>query len=184
MSATPAALLERAAAGDQSAWDDLVRRFHPLVWRVARSHGLDSAAAADVTQTTWLRLVENLGRLREPERVSAWLVTTARREALRQVKAGARVVPVEDPGLDVATDPEDAPDHDLLVEDRDRVLHAAFGRLGSACRELLTVLNADPPLSYAEISEVLDRPVGSIGPTRARCLDKLRDLVPAGITWT
>src|SRR6476620_10431170 len=111
-------LVRDAADGDQAAWNQLVERFNGLVWSVARAHRLDSAAASDVVQTTWLRLVENLGRLQEPERVGAWLATTARRESLRTLRLSARQVPTEtellpDPGTDTPLDAA------LLANERD-----------------------------------------------------------------
>jgi RNA polymerase sigma factor (sigma-70 family) len=177
-----ARMVSAAAGGDNVAWEALVERFSGLVWSVARAHRLDDAAAADVAQTTWLRLVEHLGRLREPERVGAWLAATARHESLRTLRVAQRTVLTgEDiepgdsvpPGLDAA----------LLADERDTALWHAFGGLGARCQALLRALTADPAPSYEEISAALDMPIGSIGPTRARCLDKLRTLVePTGIT--
>jgi RNA polymerase sigma factor (sigma-70 family) len=166
-------LVRDAAGGDQVAWDRLVARFNGLVWSVARAHRLDSADASDVVQTTWLRLVENLGRLQDPERVGAWLATTARRECLRTLRLSARQVPTEtellpDPGTDAPLAAA------LLASERDRALWDAFSGLSERCRMLLRILVADPPPSYEEVGAVLDMPIGSIGPTRARCLERLR----------
>lgn len=169
-----APLVERAARGDADAWDSLVERFSGLVWSIARGYGLDAADAADVSQTCWLRLAENLDRLRDPERVGAWLATTARRESLVVVKRGRRQVPSgvlfddetagDDPGVDSG----------LLRDERAAALSRAFRELPSLCRTLLRVLLSDPAPSYAEVSDSLDMPIGSIGPRRARCLDRLR----------
>jgi RNA polymerase sigma factor (sigma-70 family) len=175
-------LVRDAADGDQAAWNRLVERFNGLVWSVARGHRLDSADASDVVQTTWLRLVENLGRLQEPERVGAWLATTARRESLRTLRVSARQVPTEtellpDPGTDVP------PAAELLASERDRALWTAFGGLSERCQVLLRLLVADPPPSYEDIGAALDMPIGSIGPTRQRCLERLRGLAEtAGVT--
>ena len=164
------------------AWDQLVERFNGLVWSVARAHRLDQADASDVVQTTWLRLVENLGRLQEPERVGAWLGTTARRECLRTLRMSARVVPTEaellpEPGTDAPVSAG------LLADERDRALWSAFGGLSERCQALLRLLVADPPPSYEDVGAALDMPIGSIGPTRQRCLDRLRGLaVTAGVT--
>jgi RNA polymerase sigma factor (sigma-70 family) len=177
-----AELVRAAAEGDRDAWDALVDRFNGLVWSVARSHRLSAVDASDVVQTTWLRLVEHLGRLQDPERVGAWLATTARREALRTLRHSARQMPTEDL-------PETAGDATLdaalLLEERDRALWQAFGALSERCQTLLRILVADPPPSYEEVSAALDMPIGSIGPTRQRCLERLRGLAEGeGVTST
>jgi RNA polymerase sigma factor (sigma-70 family) len=175
-------LVRAAAAGDQAAWDRLVERFNGLVWSVVRAHRLGGSDASDVVQTTWLRLVENLGRLQDPERVGAWLATTARRECLRTLRLSARAVPTEtellpDPGTDTPLDAA------LLTNERDRALWTAFGGLSERCQMLLRILVADPPPSYEVVGELLDMPIGSIGPTRQRCLERLRGLAEtAGVT--
>jgi RNA polymerase sigma factor (sigma-70 family) len=175
-------LVRAAAGGDQAAWNRLVERFNGLVWSVVRAHRLAGADASDVVQTTWLRLVENLDRLQDPERVGAWLATTARRECLRTLRLSARHVPTEtdllpDPGTDTPLDAT------LLANERDRALWTAFGGLSERCQMLLRILVADPPPSYEEVGEVLDMPIGSIGPTRQRCLERLRGLAEtAGVT--
>jgi RNA polymerase sigma factor (sigma-70 family) len=173
------ALVGAAAAGDQAAWNALVARFDGLVWSVARAHRLSRADAGDVVQTTWLRLVEHLHRLDDPERVGGWLATTARRESLKALRRAARQVPSAPDELPVvATDA--ALDAGLLAHERDAALWHAFSGLDTDCQALLRLLVADPPPSYQEISEALDRPIGSIGPTRARCLEKLRQRAAAG----
>jgi RNA polymerase sigma factor (sigma-70 family) len=140
------------------------------------------ADASDVVQTTWLRLVEHLGRLQEPERVGAWLATTARREALRALRHSSRQVPTEElPETPTETHLGAA----LLEAERDRALWQAFGGLSERCQTLLRILVTDPPPSYEEISAALDMPIGSIGPTRARCLERLRGLAEGeGVTAT
>lgn len=169
------ALLERAAAGDQQAWNALVDAYSGLVWAVARSHRLGSADAADVFQATWLRLVEHLGAIREPDRLGSWLATTARREALAVLRRAGRDLPVGDlTTLEPRDTVGDAPDHDLLRRERDRALWQAVRELPAQCQAVLRLLLLDPPPSYAEVSAALDIPIGSIGPTRARCLDHLR----------
>jgi RNA polymerase sigma factor (sigma-70 family) len=178
-------LLSAAGAGDQRAFDELVARFGRLVWSVARSFRLDDAAAADVSQTTWLRFVEQLHAIRDPERVGAWLATTARREALATLRRNGRAVPS---GLDGGDgDAPDvllpAPDQRLLDGERDRGLWSCFAQLSARCQALLRVLTADPPPTYEEVAAALDMPVGSIGPTRGRCLDRLSGfLEEAGIS--
>lgn len=187
-----ASLLRAAASGDATAWTALVRRFSGLVWSVARGHGLASADAEDVFQTTWLRLTQHLSGIKEPERVGAWLAVTARNESLRLLRVGARTAPTSDLETPlarlVATEPspEDvALEAEAAQRDRERLrqLWAAFGDLSERCRRLLRAVAATPPLSYAEIAGIFGMPIGSIGPTRARCLRRLRELMAdRGIT--
>jgi RNA polymerase sigma factor (sigma-70 family) len=176
-------LVARARAGDQQAWVGLTDRFTNLLWSVARSMRLSRADAADVVQTTWLRLVERLDSLREPEHVGAWLVTTARRECLATQRRGARVrMDLPDSWAEEVPAPGDPLDEALLREERDAALWKAFSALTARCQSLLRVLMADPPPSYDEVSGALDMPVGSIGPTRQRCLRSLREIMAAGTT--
>jgi RNA polymerase sigma factor (sigma-70 family) len=165
-----------AASGDSRAWDRLVERFSGLVWSVARSHRLSDADAADVSQTTWLRLAEHLHRLRQPERVGGWLATTARNEALRTLRRSARLVPVDDDFDLLAGELGPEVDRRLLDQERDAALWGAFRALAQPCQRLLHTLMADPAPSYADVSAALDMPVGSIGPRRARCLERLRTM--------
>jgi RNA polymerase sigma factor (sigma-70 family) len=174
---TTAELFAGVRAGDQAAWDALVERFSSLLWGVARGHRLDTATAADVVQTTWLKLVENLDRIREPAALPGWLSTTARRECLRVLRIDDRVQPVDTDDLVTVVAEVDPVDTGLLTSERDRWLWAAFERLGDRCRQLLRVLMADPPPAYDAVAEALQMPIGSIGPTRGRCLNKLRDIL-------
>ncbi len=170
-------LVSAAAAGDRAAWYQIVERYLPLVWTVARRCGLAPADADDVSQTTLLRLFEHVGSLRAPERVGAWLAVTARHESLRVLRLASRQVPVgawdelEEPPSDA-----DAPQVDLrlLTAERDAELWRAFARLKPPCQLLLRALMADPAPRYNEVAATLDMPIGSIGPTRRRCLDCLR----------
>ncbi|MEH1101938.1 RNA polymerase sigma factor [Micromonospora sp. CPCC 205561] len=175
-------LVAAASSGDESAWSELVRRYTPLVVTVIRSYGLDRVDAADVNQTVWLRVVEQLGRLREPDALPAWLITTTRRECYRLLRLGRRTQPF-DPyddsagghgGAFLLADPA-TPDEDLLRAERRQALREAFAQLPPRCRELLALLVADPPVSYREVGARLGMPVGSVGPTQARCLSKLRN---------
>lgn len=172
------ALVEQAVSGDSNAWDGLVDRFAGLVWSIARSHGLGASDAADVSQTTWLRLAEHLHTLHDPARVGSWLATTARREALRVAKLGVREVLV-DPwsALDAYPSGDAELDSALVVRDRDLVIQEALTLLPDRCRQLLLALAGDPPASYDDVVRRFGMPVGSIGPTRARCLEKLRALI-------
>lgn len=177
----PSGSLAAAGKGDQRAWDAIVTAYSGLVWAVARGHRLTSADAADVYQATWLRLVEHLGDIRDPGRLGSWLATTARREALALLRR-RRDVPMADPELlpAVAADAGDPVDGNLLRGEERRALWQAFHRLSDSCQRLLRLVFADPPLTYAEVSAALDIPVGSIGPSRARCLAHLRALLPRG----
>lgn len=169
-----ARLVREARDGDRASWDELVARHTPTLWAVARSFRLDSAAAADVVQTTWLRLVENLASVREPERIGSWLATTARRECLAVLRHTGRQVPTDGDDLD-RVDPVAEPlDAGLLRAERDAQLWTAFATMPQRCRRLLRVLSADPPPSYGQVAAALDMPIGSIGPTRGRCLNRLR----------
>lgn len=170
-----AQLLERAAAGSQDAWNEIVRRYERLVWSVARAHRLDAADAADAVQTTWLRLVEHLGAVHEPDRLGAWLATTARRESLRLVGRRRREQGQGD-DEQLATLPDAAVDVEasLLSSERDATLLRALRRLDDRCQRLLRVLSASPPPRYDTVAEAFGMPIGSIGPTRGRCLQRLR----------
>jgi RNA polymerase sigma factor (sigma-70 family) len=174
-------LVAAAAAGDREAWNALVERYAGLVWSVTRSWRLDDADAGDAFQNTWMRLLERIGGLRDPERLGGWLATTAARECGALRRRGARELPVaETPELAE----EDRIADGLLTAERDSALWRAFGTLGEPCQALLRLLVAEPPLSYEEVRETLGLPsIGSIGPTRGRCLDQLRRRIEAfGIT--
>jgi RNA polymerase sigma factor (sigma-70 family) len=152
-----------------------VERYSGLVWSVARGHRLGDADASDVAQTVWLRLVESLPRLREPAAVGGWLATTARNESLRLLRRSGREVVEADLGLD-GTPADDAYSPEAVLEARERrdLVRHALDRLSLRCQTLLRALAYSSDNSYADISAALDMPVGSIGPTRGRCLDRLR----------
>jgi RNA polymerase sigma factor (sigma-70 family) len=175
--------LREAGEGDPAAWDALIERFGALVWSVARAHRLSPVDAADVSQTTWLRLVEHLGAIQQPERLGAWLATTARRECLAVIRRRSRQVLVDDDFelVEGALD-EPAPDGPLLWAEERSALAGAFGRLAERCQRLLRLLMVDPPPPYEEVAVALGMPMGSIGPTRARCLQRLkRELKTSGL---
>ena len=177
-----AELVSRSRNGDAAAWQSLTDRYTNLLWSVARSLRMNDADAADAVQTTWLRLVENLDDIREPERLGSWLATTVRRECfdIRRRSARLRLGDPEDPvGWDPLVEAADPLDYALLRDERDAALWRAYGGLRPACQRLLRVLMADPAPTYAEVSAALDIAVGSIGPTRQRCLKCLRDLLLA-----
>jgi RNA polymerase sigma factor (sigma-70 family) len=172
-------VVRRAEAGDQLAWREVVRRYHELVWAVARMYGLGHADAADVSQTTWLRLAEHISKLRDPARLAGWLATTARREALRVLAARRREAPLDLPVTRPVVEERDGPETIAVHADRNTVLWGAFWALPERCQRLLGVLAFAPELSYAQVSRALGMPVGSVGPTRGRCLDDLRRRVVA-----
>jgi len=169
-------LVTRARDGDQQAWDALVDRHAPLIWSICRRYRLDAADAQDVAQTVWLRLIDQLDKIRDPAAIAGWLSTTTRRECCRAMRA-ARRPQATWPELDAETIPDvqaRTAEQELLAAERHAALREALAQLTPRERQLMAVLTADPPVSYAEISARLGIPVGSIGPTRGRCLDKLR----------
>lgn len=169
-------LLARAAAGDQPAWDALVDRYCRLVWSVLGSFMLGVAAREDVYQTVWLRLVEHLDRIKDPERLAGWLATTTRNEALRVQRQQRRVLPTEH--MPLTADPTaSTPEEQVADAETREIALRGFGQLSESCQQLLRLLTVDPPLDYATVAEMLGRPIGSLGPTRARCLGKLRILM-------
>lgn len=173
-----AELLAGAADGDQSAWNALVEKYNRLVWYVVRGFRLDDAAAADVTQTVWLKLVEHCGRIRDPERLAGWLAVTARNEALRVLKQQGKQTPSNfefDIGDPTAVDLDER----LVDDEIERAALRAFSRLSEDDQRLLRLLCVDPPLDYSTISQMIGRPIGSIGPTRQRALERLRKFMTA-----
>lgn len=171
-------LVRRAAEGDRWAWERLVDQYARLIWAMTRDFKLVESDAADVFQVTWLRLLEHIDRLEHPARVGSWLAATARHECLRSVAARKKVVLVHDDAtLDGVAAHEPQVDERLLADERAQEVREALARLPRRWQLLLELLMADPPASYAEISDQLGLPVGSIGPTRGRCLARLRVLL-------
>ncbi|MCA1691035.1 MAG: sigma-70 family RNA polymerase sigma factor [Actinobacteria bacterium] len=183
------ALVGSAACGDENAWRELVDRFAGMIWAVARGQGLSAADAADVSQTTWLRFAEHVDSIRDPSCIGGWLATTARNESIALIRRGRRDIAIG-AGPEVGRHGEEPdPASRLLESERDRALWKALDELPSRCRTLLRMLTAEPASTYAAISEVLDLPVGSIGPTRGRCLQQLRrssevSMVTGNGTWS
>jgi RNA polymerase sigma factor (sigma-70 family) len=180
-----ASLVDSAASGDQRAWNEIVDRYTPLVLSVIYQHRLRPADAADVNQTLWLRLVEQIGKLRAPEALPGWIATTTRNECLRMLKMQQRIQPFDPQSTDeqsAAVDQADV-ESELLAAERRPALRDGFKMLSDQCRALLAKLMTDPAPSYAVVSEQLDMPIGSIGPTRIRCLNKLRR-TPAILAFT
>ncbi len=175
-----ASLVRRAAEGDRHAWEGLVDQYSRLIWSITVDFKLIESDAADVVQTTWLRLLQHIDRIEYPDRVGSWLAATARNECLRSLAARKRVVlGHDDVELDNAVAHGPEIDERLLADERDQVVRDALSRLPRRWQRLLEMLMADPPASYAEISDQLGVPVGSIGPTRGRCLAQLRVLLQA-----
>ncbi len=168
-------LVTRATDGDRQAWDALIDRYAPLVWSICRRHRLEAADAQDAAQTVWLKLVDHLDKIRDPAALPGWLATTTQHECGRILRTVRR------PGHaghalaeTIADDHAQTAEQDLLAAERHAALREAPGQLPPGCQQLLALLIADPPVPSAEISARLGIPVGSIGPTRRRCLDKLR----------
>ncbi len=169
-----AEMVAAASAGNQQAWSELVRRYAGLVLSTARSVRLSRQEVEDVSQITWLLLAMHIRDLREPEAISGWLITTAKRESLRMLRHRDIEHAVQDDLLDIPDRNTPAVDEGLLREERRAQVRRGFARLPERCQRLLRLLAGDPPASYSEVSAALGIPMGSIGPIRARCLDRLR----------
>ena len=170
------ALVARARDGDQPAWNEIVERYAPLVWSICNRYRLSRQDIDDIGQTVWLLLVEQLGNIRQPAALPGWLATTTQRECLRVLRAASRY-----DSFGSSVDNQELPDQSAPMIEQEVIeaeLHAAlrtaFAGLPARCRQLLSMLLSDPPHSYAEISATVPIAIGSIGPQRARCLDKLR----------
>lgn len=179
-----ARLLQGAALGDPAAWQELISRYGGLLASVARRCGMNAADTAEVTQTTWLRLVENVHRINQPERLAGWLATTAKRECFRLQRLGGRQIPAPVDHLAALPDIHSpSPDSGPLADERDEAVRRACRQLAPRCQRLLDSLMGEGPISYQELSRKLSMPIGSIGPTRGRCLEHLRRLLlEAGVT--
>lgn len=165
-------LVVRARDGDGDAWARLVERHSALLWSIARSHGLNDADAGDVVQTTWLRLVERIDALRDPSATGCWLATTARNESLRLLRRRSRDVPL----VPAPRQPEPGPEQVAVARERLGQVGTALDTLPKRCRTLLRLFALAP--THAELAAALGIPIGSVAPTRARCLEALRRLVP------
>ncbi|MGD0242473.1 MAG: sigma-70 family RNA polymerase sigma factor [Streptosporangiaceae bacterium] len=168
-------LVTRASGGDPDAWHEIVERYASLVYTICARYRLSNHDIEDVGQSVWLLLVEQLGKLREPAALPGWLATTTARECLRVVTATNKAERLGT-GLDdsVLFVDDTVIDEEILVAERNAALRAAFAELPPRCQQLLSMLISDPPHSYTEINAKTGIPVGSIGPQRARCLDRLR----------
>lgn len=174
-------LVVACRTGDDNAWDVLVERYERLVYTVPARYGLTPTEIDDVFQSVWLSLLKNLDKLREPDRVSAWLVTTARRECWER-RRGAdyeRTVTTDFDTFLLDREGNELPPEEVVVTYRQyQTLQQGMENLGDRCRRLLQLLYYDTSVpSYADVAEMLDMPIGSIGPMRARCLKKLRGIL-------
>ena len=171
-----AGLVARARSGDARAWDELVERYAPLIWSICRTYRLGRADADDVGQAVWLRLVDHLDQIREPAALPGWLATTTRRECGRLVRAarGPHTALYSLDAETIADEQAGTAEQDLFAAERHAALRQAFADLPPDGQQLIAMLLADPPVPYAQISARLGIPIGSIGPTRRRCLDKMR----------
>jgi len=171
-----AGLVAEAREGNQHAWDALVERYAPLIWSICRKYRLGRADAEDVGQAVWLHLVDHLDQIREPAALPGWLATTTRRECGRLVRAahGPRAARYLLDAETTADGQAGTAEQEVLAAERHAALREAFADLPPEGQQLIALLTADPPVPYAEISARLGIPVGSIGPTRRRCLDRMR----------
>lgn len=181
---TPGALVLAAAAGDAAAWGELVDRHSGLLWSITRSFRLSPSDATDAMQTAWLRLTEHVDRLEDPERVTAWLATTTRRECLRLIALRRRLVLAGDEThlLETGRGEVPSPSDRLVAQEEAVVVRAALAQLPERWQRLMELLMQDPPPAYEEISRRLSMPIGSIGPTRGRCLQRLRAIVACSVS--
>jgi RNA polymerase sigma factor (sigma-70 family) len=170
------ALVAGARDGNKGAWHELIDRYAPLVWSICHRYQLNRHDIDDVGQSVWLLLVEHLGNLREPAALPGWLATTTRRECIRVLRAARRY-----DNFGLRADSQTSPDptaitveQEVIAAELNAALRVAFAELPPRCRRLLSMLICDPPHSYAQISATLEIPIGSIGPQRARCLERLR----------
>lgn len=171
------ACLQAIRAGNRRAMNRLVTELTPLVWNVARGHGLDRHTAEDVVQSVWLILFSRLDQVREPKALAGWLVTTTRHEAQRVNGRKPQPVPLTDEIADAIQSTQPAPEAEVLRSERDRRIWSAFGRLSLRCQELLRLTVLAGRAEYRIVAETLRIPRGSIGPNRRRCLKALRELL-------
>ena len=178
------ACLERARNGETAALSEVVRELNPLLWHVARGEGLTAEESADVVQTSWLELLRRLHDIRSPLALTSWLVTATRREAWRARERSRRQAPGGGEQLEAIPDPDPGPGELLLSDERDQTLWRHFQRLPERCRVLLRMVAHVARPDYSAVAEALGMPIGSIGPTRGRCLAKLRAMLLADPGWS
>jgi RNA polymerase sigma factor (sigma-70 family) len=166
-------------SGQPGGIDELVRTMTPVLWNVVRAYGLAQDLAQDVIQSTWLILVRRSDTIADPRAVAAWLTTTARREAWRVASRGARSIPVSDDDLEIVLEDAPSAEDTVMADDGDSRLWACVRTLSDRCQRLLRIVAFDERPDYAKLAQDLAMPVGSIGPTRGRCLGKLKDALLA-----
>jgi RNA polymerase sigma factor (sigma-70 family) len=176
--------LDRARDGEMDALADVVRELNPLLWHIARAQGLPADDAIDVVQTTWLELIRMLHDIRSPQALTAWLVTTTRRGAWHARSRLRRQSVDGEEALTNLPDADPEPADHVLTDERDRTLMRHLGRLSARCRQLLRIVAMVDRPDYDEVAEAMRMPRGSVGPTRGRCLDKLRSLLLDDPTWS
>ncbi len=169
---TDAELVSEARAGSSTAWKHLADRYSRLVWHVIRSFRLSNAAAEDVSQIVWLKAIENLDRVHDPERIGAWLTTTARRAAIAELHRAKKQVPVAPETRVFDCEAEETPDR-LVADEVRTAMTEAFESLSESDQQLLRLSVMEEQLSYEQVANIVHRPIGSIGPSRARALTKL-----------
>jgi|tagenome__1003787_1003787.scaffolds.fasta_scaffold20775363_2 RNA polymerase sigma factor (sigma-70 family) len=167
----------RWRSGEHAALDDLVRALSPVLWHVVRSYGLDRDQAEDVVQTAWLTLVRRHESIADPQAVAAWLTTTARREAWRVAKAANRAVPLGDEVVEARVPHQKDAESEVIVADEQDRIWGCVSQLSERCQRLLRIVAFEDRPDYAGIARDLSMPIGSIGPTRGRCLGKLKTLL-------
>jgi RNA polymerase sigma factor (sigma-70 family) len=170
-------LVNAAREGSDDALGQIVTELSPLLWHVARASGLSSADAEDVLQTVWMRLLSHLDGIRTSVALTRWLVVTTRREAWRVRAEERRRQPIDEEWLGTLPDPGPGLEEQVIVDDQRRALWVAIGKLSRRCQELLRIVAFVPRPDYQAVAAELGIPVGSVGPTRGRCLAKLRALL-------
>jgi RNA polymerase sigma factor (sigma-70 family) len=176
-SARMADLLDAAKGGSEDALGQITAELSPMLWHVARAAGLGADDAEDVVQTAWERLLSHLADIRVPQALISWLVVTTRHEAWRIRASGRRQRPADQEWLTAIPDHRPGAEEQILLDEQQRALWRAVGRLSAQCQELLRIVAFIPRPDYQSVSSALGMPVGSIGPTRGRCLEKIRVLL-------
>ena len=176
-SARMAELLDAARGGSEDALGQITAELSPVLWHVARAAGLGADDAADVVQTAWERLLSHLADIRVPQALVSWLVVTTKHEAWRLRSSGRRQRPADQEWLTAIPDEAAGAEEQIVLDEQQRALWRAVGRLSAQCQELLRIVAFIPRPDYQSVSAALGMPVGSIGPTRGRCLEKVRVLL-------
>jgi RNA polymerase sigma factor (sigma-70 family) len=172
-----ARLVSAARQGSEDALGEIVTELSPLLWQVARAAGLSSSDAEDVLQTVWMRLLAHLDGIHASAALTGWLVTTTRREAWRVSAAARRQLPADTELFSMLPDQGRGSEEQVIIDDQRRALWQAIGQLSPRCQELLRIVAFVPRPDYAAVAAKLGMPTGSVGPTRGRCLAKLRALL-------